>query len=323
MCSQGSSRDTICYSRQYRIDQMQRRWTALFLIAQAAAVACGCMRDSSDSTNRTADGTAITIVDDCNGGSAEEETQSIPHSDAAWRVILLESMRGCDRREATATSLLAVQNAPTLKGEEFDPIAAIRSINYFVVNGREHTVRALMEYATMCRSAAASNDKHGDADLDEDRVVLLGLALFGLPSAREAPPWMWVVGKAWMGWSSIDVETWGTFPLSLDSGVPFLLASGYRWGSVSKDALGWFSSFEKGRPFRNAILSPRTSPHSVRDAILSQARQSWLGGGQAPSETLDHLRRFLTLQAGRCVASRGDSDEYIWSGAEQKYVRRS
>lgn len=239
---------------------------------------------------------------------------SSPTTESDWRTFWLANGM---TNQHLSTDLFAVHNSPILTGESFSPVDLIRSINYFVSVGRERCKRALLEYAKLCREPSASD--HAFVGLDDDRVVVLGFALFRMQSIARTPIGMWVVGANWMG--SIDVEKWPDFPFSISGDIPFLLARGYRSSGLSLDAHSWFLSYEPKLEFRTIPLEPTISPKLAAELVHLKAQDNWLNGGLTDSHSLNHFNRYLKIQVEMCLPENHKGKRaLIWSKPSQKFV---
>jgi len=246
----------------------------------------------------------------------------MPDSDEEWLAILYdESMP-----PGEPVDFYAVHSVSPAKpvGERYNPVLAIRSINFFVWAGRERAVSALDAYTERYTNADA--ERRVNESLDVGRVMTLALALFHVDDVndlhtifRRSPVWGGRHGD------EIDFDRWPDHPLAVVSDIPFLLTTGATM-NVTQPVQAWWREFvAKERAFRSVPLKPSACPR-VAGAQLYDSVVAWLAEREVDlgPDYESNYRRFIDHQVQRSAFNErmDDSVEYQWDQRGQKFVPR-
>jgi len=272
-------------------------------------------------------------VSDRNGASApseeateemDEDAVEIHHlpTEQEWFDLLYDP----SMPEGESLDFYAVHSAPAAEDDyAYNPISAIRSINYFVSVGRQRTVDALLDYAL--RYANATEEERKQLQLDDCRVFVLTVALFGVEDSRKRPPRAY-----WMHGRSIDVEVWPTFPVSHMDDLPLLLSPFINYDFLEAryfPAWWWFREYYADRDIRQTPLVPSNTPRATADVVYELGIEIWKDrelrsrqGRDPPHTRHEYFRMLLDEQVQRCLehVAPEDWESVTWSAQKQSFV---
>jgi len=304
---------------------LSRAKATMIAFVASIAIVCGCGGATSDE-DVTDDRPSADQQDRHTDEQAPKHEQNppllseMPDSDEEWLAILYdESMP-----QGEPVDFYAVHSAPpvTPTPGHYNPVRAIRSINFFVWAGRERAINALDAYVE--RHTNANEERRANESLDLGRVMTLALALFQVDDADDLHE-IFRHSQLWGGrhGNEIDFDQWRDFPFAVVSDIPFLLTTGARMNVAEPVRMWWAEFVSKERAFRSVPLKPSACP-KVAGGQLRDSVVAWLAERevQLGPDYKSNYKRFVDHQVQRSIFNEvtGDSVEYQWDQRGQRFV---
>jgi hypothetical protein len=232
--------------------------------------------------------------------------------------------------------LQAINGAPSVNGQRFDPAMLVRAVNRLHALGKEKAIQEMRKYLEIAGDWSFADRDPADIDTSDHECLFLIIRLLFQPAdPMEKPPPIRIGSFA--PCPPVGDLSWPLFPLELADDVPFLVTQGAFLAGSPEPPQSHVDWADKHGKLRTKPLRPSDNPLLAADELLAMPRaKRMLGDGYFT----DMVRR----QAWRAIAHLVDQkylpksskpygaipwSEYkaiaaklkiCWSEQEQKYV---
>jgi hypothetical protein len=121
--------------------------------------------------------------------------------------------------------LQAINGAPSVDGERFNPVMLVRAVNRLHALGKEKAIKEMREYLKIAGDWDRAERDPANIDTSDYQCLFLIIRLLFRPAdPTQKRPDMWIGN--FVPSPPIGDLAWPLFPLELQDDVPFLVTSG-------------------------------------------------------------------------------------------------
>ncbi len=192
-----------------------------------------------------------------------------------------------------STALEMINAVSGVTGHEFNPAALIRAVNYLRTLGKDEAIKALEEYLEECADRSPcqlrwprdpKNIDYGDPE----STFLIVRLLFEPDDPATTLPRMMIGAPVPTQPEGLDLPL---FPLAVESGIPFLLVSGYALAGHPEHPRKHLEWARKSGRLRSEAILPTGDPWEAAQALKKK-----LPGGPE-GEQYEYLLRSQVFKA--------------------------
>ena len=232
--------------------------------------------------------------------------------------------------------LQAINGAPSVDGEKFNPVMLVRAVNRLHALGKEKAIKEMREYLKIAGDWYSAERNPADIDTSDHQCLFLIIRLLFRPAdPTEKRPHMWI-GQL-VPSPPIGDLAWPLFPLEVQDDVPFLVTSGADLIGRPEHPKSHVDWAEKYGQLRTRPLHPGDNPLLSVDELLARPKAKHLLGNWRYTDmvrrqawrAIAHLvdPKDLPKQSERCATIPWTEYKAIaaklkisWSEQEQNYV---
>jgi hypothetical protein len=193
-------------------------------------------------------------------------------------------------------TLQAINGAPSVHAQDFNPVMLIRAVNHLHSLGKDKAIAELRRFLKIARwSDQVARDPANIDTSDYQCVFLIVRLLFTPAEPGEKLPWMYI-GAMIPSPPKGDLS-WPLFPLALHEDVPFMLIHGVSLGGAPENPAAHVDWAEKHGRLRAKPLRPSDNPLAAVESLCALPQTQRLLGRASNAWGMDLLRR----QAWRTV----------------------
>jgi len=177
---------------------------------------------------------------------------------------------------ALSPTMQAINGAPSVSAEGFDPVTLVRAVNHLHSLGK---AKAITELRDFLRIARYSNGERDPANIDtsDGQCVFLIVRLLFEPEKRGDKLPDVGIGAFIPFREENDVALWPLFPLALQDDIPFVLNEGVILGGLAEHPGSHVNWAEKHGKLRARPLWPADDPLRAVDKLAALPQTARLG----------------------------------------------